>query len=238
MPITLVQSKLGTLGSGTTSATAGPSAFTSNTTAGNLLVCVAWAKATIATGASPTISAPVTSGLTWVSAKNDTMVDSTNGFGSAVTIFYVANAPSVSSATTTTVAASRASATALAVQFTLYEFSGVATTTPLDTTVGANSSSTSPITATNITTAGAGELIVVAYQSEGGSNTTAGTNYTLGPNGTGAPVAQSQYNLNSTSGAQSTAFGGSYAGVSYCCAAAAFIPGAAPGFCSIASFFS
>ena len=124
MAVALVQSKAGGVGRGTTTATSTAVGYTSNTTAGDLLVLVAIAAAD---GTICSISTPVTSGFTWTLASSSTFSDSTLPQIGRVSTYYIANASAMSSATTTTVAASTTKgATFIDVAFTLYEFSGVA----------------------------------------------------------------------------------------------------------------
>ena len=226
MSIALVQSKLG--GNGTASATSVTSSavgYTSNTTSGNLLVLIAWARKNTSTGGNvPSIGTPATSGITWVLAKgNNYDAATTDGFTGAVAIYYVANAPSVSSATTTSFTAAVAETGSFVCEFSLYEFSGVAVSSPLETTAGSNTGSSIP-NAGNLITSFT-DLLVTAYQGDG-SSVTVGSGWTLSTNATTATPGQAQYILNQGSGTKSCAFGSSSSG-SWGASGAAFKQGGA-----------
>jgi hypothetical protein len=107
--------------------------------------------------------------------------------------------------TTTTVGATGGS-TFTDVDFTLYEFSGVATTSAVDVTAIQNHNTatlTTPTTANLSTTAT--DLIFVAMTTENNTGT-AGSGYTLGVVDP-AVIGVAQYILNKASGSISTAFG-------------------------------
>src|SRR5208282_675382 len=202
MAIALVQSKPVASGSGTTSATATGHAYASNTAAGNLLVIIARSDASWSSGASaaPIIDLPSSSGFTWVQAATADYSDSTNQQSSRVSIFYIANAGSMASSLNASVTATRANADSTDVSFTAYEFSGVNTSSPLDTSVEAFSQTSTPISAGSLVTAGTA-LILAACIAEAPTVST-GAGFTAGPN------TSEQYILNQVSGTISTAFGG------------------------------
>jgi len=202
MSIALVQSKAGGSGSGATTATSTAVGYTSATTAGNLLILVACADG----DSSVSISTPVTSGFTWTSATTEPWSDTTGTSYGRTTIFYIANASAMSTLTTTTVGATGGT-TFTDVGFTLYEFSGVATTSAVDVTAIQNNNTatlTTPTTANLSTTAT--DLIFVAMAAENTAGT-AGAGYTLGV-ASPSLVGVAQYILNQASGSISTAFGG------------------------------
>src|SRR5208337_111637 len=183
MAIALVQSKAGGAGSGTSSATSSAVGYASNTTANNLLVLVAWAigsSSTLAT--APPINTPVTSGFTWTLAKSATWADIDNIEGGRVSIYYIENAAQMLSSTTTTVGASKGGASpSVTVEFSLYEFSGVATSSSLETSASTISGSASDPSTANLSISNT-DLIISAYQSEGGVYIAKGSAYTLGVN--------------------------------------------------------
>jgi PA14 domain len=175
------------------------SSFSEATLSGSLLVCVVVNVIDHSTSPTQTINTPSTSGFTWTLGNSEnyeystTVVDTTYYYGSEVAIYYIAGASSMSTGTTTSCTADQGTVT-----FRMYEFTGVAASSPKDTSgVEANSSgSSSTVTAGNLTTSFT-DLIFVA--SAGG--TTAGSGYTSGA------VDSDQYILNQASGTVSTAFG-------------------------------
>ncbi len=197
--ITKRQSKQVASGSGSTGATASGDAYASDTISGNLLVLVARSDATWSSGGStaPIIGTPVTSGFTWSVVPSATFTDTSNQNSSRVTIFYIANAGAMSSATSTSVTATRSGADSTDVSFTAYEFSGVATS-PTDVNATASNQTSSPITAGSLITA-ATALIFAACIAEATVST--GSGFTAGVN------TSEQYILNQSSGTISTAFG-------------------------------
>ncbi len=131
---TLVQ----TVGSSTTTVT-----FPAASTPGDLLVL----SAGVYTGASKPITAVSDGKNVWTKV----LAKSVSGQNSDGELWYAANAASVTSVTVTT------GATTVALR--LQEFSGVATTSPLDTSVGAAGDSTAAASG-SVTPAAAGELAV------------------------------------------------------------------------------
>ena len=193
------QSKQVASGAGSTSATASGDAYASNTISGNLLVLVARSDATWSSGGStdPAIGTPTTSGFTWSAGPSATYSDATNQQASRVSIFYIANAGAMSSATSTSVTATRSGAESTDVSFTAYEFSGVATS-PTDVNATLSNQTSSPISAGSLSTA-ATALIFAACEAEATVST--GSGFTAGVN------TSEQYILNQASGSISTAFG-------------------------------
>jgi len=215
----LVQSKLGGSGSGSSSPVVSSAVgFNSNTTAGNLLVCVVWGTLTHSNSLSspPTLSL-ATTGLSWSLAKTALYADIAGDTGGRVSIYYVANAPSISSSTTTVATATGSSISSMNVQFALYEFSGVQQSSPVDDLEATNTGSGAPPSTPNLSTS-ATDLILVACISED-AITGAGSGFTLGVAGSGN-LAATQYILNKASGSIATAFGTSAPDPWGCCAAA------------------
>src|SRR5208282_6844498 len=227
MAIALVQSNAGGHATGTTTATTSAVGYTSNTTANNLLVLIAWAIGSSSTLATPPpISTPVTSGFTWTLAKSATWADTDTIEGGRVSIYYIENAAQMLSSTTTTVTATKVgSSPSVTVEFSLYEFSGVATSSSLETSASTiNGSASDPSTA-NLSISNT-DLIISAYQSEGGGNIAKGSAYTLGVNAAYATAGQTQYILNQAAGSVNTAWGSSQN--IWGCAAVAFTIAAIP----------
>lgn len=204
--ISLKQSNAGGHGAGTTSATTSAVGFTSNTTAGSMLVCVAYASAA---SAVPTISVPVTSGFTWTLGASE----GGSSANTRVAISYIPNASSMATSVTTTVTATAATGV-VDVEFALYEFSGVATSSPVDTSQVAQGTAATPST-TNLSTTNT-DLILVAACGAASSAGAAGSGYTLGITSShqiSGNVGQTQYILNQASGSIATAgFGTSWTG--------------------------
>jgi len=201
MAIALVQSKVGGNGSGPTSATSNAVGYNATTTAGNLLVCVVSAQDDVDI---PAISTPVTTGFTWSLLNTATYQDVGNSLYGRVSHYYIANAGAMSA--TTRVTATQNRATFIQVEFALYEFSGVAQTTPLDiSATSSNGSSSVPSTANLSTTAT--DLIFVSMATSSLSAGSAGSGFTLGVSAPAIESWQSQYILNQSSGSIATAFG-------------------------------
>ena len=219
MAIGLVQKQRVAGGTGTTSATASGNGYATNTTGTNLLVLIAWAQSTILAGTAPTIATPTTSGFTWVAGPTATYTDGTNGYGGRVSIFYIANAGAMSSATSTSVTATRSTATATEVDFACYEFSGVVTTSPVDTSA-LNSNQTSTPTDGGTLVTSKTDLIIAAF--EGEDNVAPG--FTLGIASTSTSFGGSMYSLNKPSGSIDTAWGSGNTGLKWGACSIAFLP--------------
>lgn len=228
--IALVQSNAGTstsTGSCTSpscSITTGPAFYSSPTTAGNLLVLVAWARTTSGTFAEPPLILANTSGFTWTSADFSQWFQVGQLEAGISVVYYIQNAASMSVGTTVNALTAGSGHTmSMNVEFTLYEFSGVATASALDKhaqrfSTGIPGTANLPTTTT--------DLVVVAYSGVVGSNLTAGSGYTLGTNAIVSVLGQTQYSLNVASGSIATSFGGSVG--TYGATAAAF-KSASPG---------
>lgn len=204
--IAIKQSNAGGHGAGTTPTTTSAAGYSANTTAGSLLVCVVYASAT---SSVPTINIPSTSGFTWTLASSE-------GGSSAetrVAIYYITNASSMATSVTTTVTAT-ATTGVVDVEFDLYEFSGVVTASPVDTSQVAQGTAATPSTA-NLSTSLTDLIIVAACGAASGAGA-AGAGYTLGITAShqiGGNVGQLQYILNKPSGSIATAgFGTGWTG--------------------------
>ena len=188
--------------------------FSANTTAGSLLICVVKAIQGGSPSAQvPTINTPTTSGFTWTLAEssyynytyeNDNQIIVHDK--GRIAVYYIANASSLSSGTTTSCTASAGTVSAR-----MYEFSGVLPTSPVDTTVANDNSTDSPttVTAGNITLSQTDMVFVAstAYPSPG-------SGYTSGV------VAGDQYDLTQAAGSDSTNFGSTDS--EWACVAVAF----------------
>lgn len=212
----LVQSNAGGFKStsSTTPFTATTSAvgFGSDTTAGDFLVLIAWATTTgTSTLDNPSFTGvPTTSGFTWTAGSGALWNGSSDHSAGLVGMYYIQNAAAMSSSTTTTITASAPGSgvsLTLKVEFALYEFSGVAHSSALDTSATLSGSSSTPATG-NLTTT-ATDLVIVAYSADpnGGANISQGSGYALGVNATTATIGQAQYRT-IASGSIATAFSG------------------------------
>ncbi len=229
MAIALVQSALGGNNSGTIT---GPGSFVSctgnfgsNTTSGSLLVGVIYVSCPSTTGTFGNLAFTVTTpGVTW-NATSFQGLWSTSAFGLAQ-IFFVQNAPSVSSGTASTFKVTQVSgaagSTPTVVECVLFEFSGVATSgSPIDAS-NAKTTQSGGTPATNNLTTSKSDLILSAFNGNSGF-LSAGAGYTLGPNPVVVQFGQIQYQLNSSVGSNSTAFSGGTE-TTWGCAAVAFKP--------------
>lgn len=221
--ITLVQSTAGGSvsasgsGVGPTTYTTSAAGFSSPTTPGNLLVCVFWGNYQstngVAVGALG-LQFPTTSGFTWTGVRAvfgwQTGGNLNSGqFG----VSYIANAPLMNPSDLTTestvLLGNSGGNYNVQVEFTLYEFSGAATSSPVEQNIVATGSSSSPNPGT-ITIVNANDMIFVGHAgNRSGTNASVGAGYTLGINATVAILGQVQYQTSVTTGAHATAFSGS-----------------------------
>jgi hypothetical protein len=193
--------------------------FASPTSAGSFLLLSGFATAVGTLVSDVTPLPPITSGIVWSQTGGAGGYDPGGiGNGGAVGIYYCANAASIGTAVTTVmpVALSGSGFTCtVAGEFALYEFSGIATTSPFDRGNAGhqNSINASTPNAGNLTTT-ANDLLIAAFttaiasSNTGAANISAGPSYTLGVNMTVAAVGQFQYQLNVPAGTYSTAFTG------------------------------
>lgn len=216
MAISLVQSKAGgsasVTGPATVTATTNSVGFSTPTTPGSLLVCIGYSTCsspTVSPGA-PAFNLPSTPGFTWTPISGGPWGQGLPSTGGRVGLWYIPNAASMSSATSLTASIVGIGFTVTVnVEFELYEFSGVAASSPIDVTgFSSNQAGGSPQAPVggSITTS-ATDLVIVAF-SGNSANISAGAGYTLGINATVATTGQTQYQLNVPAGAVSTAFTG------------------------------
>jgi hypothetical protein len=112
--------------------------FSAATAAGSLLVCVVYGNLSGSTDGALVFSAPTTSGFTWTLGKTN-QFDWLNGSSyirAGVAVYYIANASSMASTTTTSVTVTSSGGTP-SHSFNLYEFTGAATSSPVDTSSSA-----------------------------------------------------------------------------------------------------
>lgn len=235
MAIVLVQHFLGgnVSNTGTTPFTVGTAStnLPQATVSGNLLVIITAIFShchSAGHGSGPTASISI-SGFapSWSTATGGLYNDATTTNQGAVNIFYVANAPAIPISTTINVTFSHGGSGFTyddIGEFAFYEFSGVKTTSPVDTTRQSNSATGVPATP-NLPTSQP-DLILVAY-SGNSSNSPAGPLYTLGTTFVAATNAEVQYQIATGSGSVNTSFG-SGSQTNYGAGAAAFLPAPNP----------
>lgn len=217
----LVQSTAGGFAGGTVASlatiTTSAAGYSGSTTVGSLLCLVLYMTSNTGGVANnnPAVSGGYggswTSGTMGPSAISD---DGGNNNGATV-IYWIANAPSMSPSQTTTVQGINAGLISgtVKIEFTLYEFNGVAN--PIVTELSGNgvtndeNAGGTPTVPFGLTTANTDLILVALIAAPGGSNLTAGSGYTLGINATTATVGQLEYQLNATPGKTSAAFTGS-----------------------------
>jgi hypothetical protein len=230
----LVQSTIGGNGNSAVSSaspntTTSAAGFSSTTTAGSLLVCVAWYNQTsIAPNlvSSSTLTVSTLGGNTWAVSPNisSSWTASNNRSDGGTRLFFIANAPSISAGSTMTANAFYSGVGVLAnatqnAEFALFEFSGIALSSPVDASRFVVSGTT--VGNGNLTTTNT-DLIITISQFDPGSNLTAGTGFTLGPNATVASVGQVQYQLNVAAGTTACNFNGTATSGQWCAATVAF----------------
>jgi hypothetical protein len=216
MAATLIQAVAGgsATGSGPTpiNVTTSAAGFPIATTAGSLLVLIAWTtySQNTNTSSSPAFSLPVTPGFTWTPGPSAPWSQPTSPMPAGrVAIYYIVNAASMAPGATTTIKATDSNSgftvSFFNVEFSLYEFGQVPTSSAVDASATHFSGTGTPGT-TNLTTT-QNDLIISAFSGQG-SNLAAGSGFTLGPNATLATVGQSEYNLGIAAGSVATGFSG------------------------------
>lgn len=206
--------------------------YTSNTVSGNLLICVVGGFVSNSTSPVPvpTIHTPTTSGMTWVLAGS-LIADEASGTGfyrRFVAIYYALNAPSISSGTNTSCNVTTAIAPddIIAVEPSLYEFSGLVSS-PLDQVVTAKGNTTVPSAGSLIATQ-IDLLFVAGADGNTGIELVAGPGFTLSSSSASAATGDSitEYKLNASPGTYTATFAaGSFPVTdSWSCVAVAFSP--------------
>jgi hypothetical protein len=173
--------------------------FSSNTTVGNLLVCVVQSLDLSTNTSSTTINTPTVSGLTWlplpIGQEEYSYFSGAHYNVGAIAVFYANNAPSVSSGSAISASASQGS-----VSFRCYEFSGTSGIIDADSAQNNSSNSSVTINPGALTTTITDCILVCAIGA--GLSPTYGAGYTEGV------VVSDQYILNKSAGSGiSTAFG-------------------------------
>lgn len=213
----LVQSALGGNASGGSGSVPGYSETTTSysltTSNGNLVIVPVWSSWSTAQvmSYSPGVSITIPAGVTWSHAASSWLVGNP-GNGGRLDVFYMFGAPAINTNVTATISFGGSGGHTISsvnIEFSVYEFSGIKTTTALDTSASNNDNSGSGTTvdAGTLTTT-ATDLLIACFQSIPGSNISAGTSYTLGPSALVATIGQCQYRLNVNAGSVATAFGG------------------------------
>jgi hypothetical protein len=234
MAITLVQSTLG--GWGTATATnvsfghlnvnTSSAGFGGATTPGNFLVCVSWGVYSNDFTSSITISppTPTTSGFVWTQLANKNWTTGNPGSYGDVALWYIVNASQMSGTTFCTgqIACNAATDLGAEAEFSLYEFSGIATSSVTDGSgrLASNAVTTSATVPTtlNLTTTGSGNLVINALHSQGGF-ISAGSGFTIGVSAVHATNGDAQY-MTAGAGSIPTSFGAS--ATYWACVAQAF----------------
>ncbi len=146
--------------------------YASNTVAGNLLILFATSASGVLSGTppTPTISTPTTSGGysgTWVLAGCETTgtfyTYSSANYLEVACLYYIANAPSMLSSDIVTVTGHTLSTANIQVGFFLSEWSGAATSSPLDSTAGGQGTGGTPSAGTISGTVGD---LFLAYETD------------------------------------------------------------------------
>lgn len=229
--IALVQSKLGGSASGTVPADNGLSGpqpittsavgFDSPTTAGNLVVCVVWAN--IDTSGTPSLEGglPVVSGgysgsfighpnagAGWQFPLSPGLGASHLGFGE---MWCIPNAPSLSPSNlfSVTVYNEGSFSGDVNVEFALFEFSGVdASILDLGSSGSASDDQVGGTPDVTFSATTNTDLILTVLSAYPGSNLSAGSGFTLGPDASVATIGQVEYVLNAAPGQTDSGFSG------------------------------
>ena len=188
--IALVQSKA-TEGSAVSSVSA---AFPSANTAGNLIVAVVRMST-----ATQTVTLSDTRGNAYTNAVSQTQ----SADGHQIYIFYAKNSKSGSNTIKATF-----SGTNNHPWIAIYEYKGLSTASPLDTTAKAQGSGAAPATGASTTTVSANELIVAAsgYPNALSGTVTAGSGYTLQLQDTATSRAATETQIVSATGSYNGTF--------------------------------
>lgn len=213
----LVQSALGGNASGGSGSVPGYSETTTstsvNTSNGNLVIVGVWSDWSTAQvmSYSPGLSITIPAGVTWTHTASAWLVGNP-GNGGRFDIFFMYGAPAISTNIAATISFSGSGGHAVSnvnIEFSVYEFSGIKTTSAVDTSASNNDNSGSGTTvdAGTLTTT-ATDLLFTCFQALPGSNILAGSGYTLGPSAVAATIGQCQYQLNVPAGSVATAFNG------------------------------
>ncbi len=207
---------------GSASFSSSSAGFGSATTAGSLLLFVAWLSADYSPNpfsaqACTFAISPSTPGFSWSNlTAGNTWVDGSPAYREgAISVSYIANAPSMSPSDLTTAAVLiheglyGGTVSAAAVEFVLFEF-GASASFSLDAIIAnGNQSGTATLIDPQAITTAAADLVIAVCHADSGSPTP-GSGYTAGlGSAVVAGYGAVQYELASAVGVNSTAFSGS-----------------------------
>jgi hypothetical protein len=203
--ITLVQSNAGGSATGTSLGQLTTSAvgFTSTTTPGSLLVLIGWASVSGAGCGNPGWISTTTPGFSWTFGGQQT--NGASPFCPWSVFLYIANAASMATSVHTTLTVGYSGSGPETVEFSLYEFSGVASSSPLETQNNPTGTGSTPSVGVTITHT---DLVLFAYCGQPGSNLSNGAGYNVGVNAAVAVVGQAEYALAVAPGTSTAAFSG------------------------------
>lgn len=179
--------------------------FASTTTAGNTLICICWANATAVSGESvlPYIIGgggfgPVSASYWTLAGDEEADNESDSGLPVGyVSVWFITNAPSISSSEVFSVTARAVEPyhVNIATDFALIELAGGPNSQRFNLLAQSGSRNTAAsgtVNAGSFTTVSYNSTVLTAYASYG-TNLTAGTGFTLGPEAVDAVASQSQY---------------------------------------------
>ena len=189
--------------------------YGATTLAGSTLFCIVDADTqSHSSGTSsptPSIIAPTASGLTWTLAVSNTVASSGSGLSSEQAsiitgIYYIANAPSVPTSTVISTGASASSPYYIEVNVILAEFTGIASSPLLTTTVGSNQTTNTLIDAGSITL-GSTALVFVHFYTILSGSFIYGSGYCCGTSLGGTQLSFTGSDLSFAAGTYGTAIG-------------------------------
>jgi len=199
--------------------------FTSNTTSGSLLILTASATI-VGTGThpAPVISAPSTSGFTWVLGATSNQVVGSPETAETVVLYFISRAPPMSSSTSTSISATITGAGSSAFGVQLTEWSGVQIVDVLATASGVSPTNA---TAGNLVTTADGLILCFVTDPNYDTSFGAGSGYTLvSTGGVGTAYGKIQYQATGSGGTYSTAYAAGISGA-WTMVAVAFKPSVA-----------
>jgi hypothetical protein len=223
--IALVQQTSNASGSATSpslgfTATTSAVAFPSATSAGNLVVGITWGRGTSTSGTISSLNSisinSIGQSITFTFGQaSGSWTDAGGTANGEATIFFCANCPAIANTTTFTFTGNMSGSgncggtcgLGLTVEFALYEFSGITTTSPKDQSASSSGTSSVPMNSSNFI-ANQADLGVAAYSGQPGSNVSVGACCILGTNASAATVGQIQYVTTLSTGTTSASFSG------------------------------
>lgn len=239
--ISYLQSNAGGTGTGTSNGSeeltvvTSAAGYSSTTASGSFLVCIVYSKqhaSIFEVGVLQPV--PVTSGITWQFGGFSAFGNTGDGNAGEVDVFYSTNSASIGTSTMTTVSVTVGgiqSGITETVEFSLYEFSGVASSSPVDGSYPSleGTSATPALTSPNNLVTTQTDLAIITYSGDpsGASNLSAGAGYTLGVNAGTATIGQAEYDLGVPAGTYNPGFSGG-TNAKWGIMGIAFKPGSAP----------